>query len=66
MDYATQNKTLPIAYDTTNPTVAHLNFNDEVFQEDALGTLKREFMILTTIAALGVAAVTALSMIRRP
>jgi hypothetical protein len=63
--YATQNNSLPIAYDLTNPRVVHLNFNDEVFREDVGRTMKAQILIFLCFVALGVSGVTALSMMRK-
>lgn len=64
-EYATQNHSLPIAYDVTNPHVAHLNFDDEAFREDAGRTLKEQLLTLVSFAAFGIFALTAVSLFRK-
>lgn len=64
-DYISRNHTVPIAYDETDPAIARLNFNDEVFREDTGRMLKLRLLILSCAGALGIATVTALSFTRR-
>lgn len=63
--HAMQHQTLPLAYDTTDPSTVHLNFDDEVFREDTRRTLKVHLLVLATFGALGVAVLVAISLLRR-
>jgi len=65
VDYVQRYQVLPIAYDTTNPYVVHLDFGDNTFHEDTGRTLKVELLICVCFAALGIFGVTALSLLRK-
>ena len=65
ISYANQYHTLPIAYDTTNPTNTLLNFDDEVFRENTGANLRVRILLIACVASICVFIFTLLSMVRR-